>query len=170
MDGRPEPAGDTPALALIAAVASNGVIGVANGMPWRLPEDSKRFRALTTGHAVIMGRRTWESLGRALPDRQNIVVTRRSDLIATGAQVVRSLGDALRAVTLPLPAYCIGGAELYAQALPLAQRLELTLLDRAFDGDTRFPDFDRTLWRETRRDTRRAPEGYQFSFVTLDRK
>ena len=170
MDGRPEPAGATPALALIAAVASNGVIGVGNGMPWRLPEDSKRFRALTTGHAVIMGRRTWESLGRALPDRQNIVVTRRSDLIATGAQVVRSLGDALRAVTLPLPAYCIGGAELYAQALPLAQRLELTLLDRAFDGDTRFPDFDRILWRETRRDTRRAPEGYRFSFVTLDRK
>jgi len=170
MDGRPESAGATPALALIAAVASNGVIGVANGMPWRLSEDSKRFRALTTGHAVIMGRKTWESLGRPLPDRQNIVVTRRRDLVLTGAQIAGSLADALAAVTLPLPAYCIGGAELYAQALALAQRLELTLLERAYDGDTRFPDFDRTLWRETRRDTRRAPEGYDYSFVTLDRK
>lgn len=170
MDGRPEPAGATPALVLIAAVAGNGVIGVANRMPWRLSDDAKRFRALTTGHAVIMGRKTWESLGRPLPDRQNIVVTRRRDLILTGAQMTGSLAEALAAVTLPLPAYCIGGAELYAQALPLAQRMELTLLDCAFDGDTRFPDFDRTLWRETQRESRRAPEGYTYSFVTLDRK
>jgi len=169
MDGRPDPAGAIPALALIAAVAKNGVIGAGNAMPWRLPDDSKRFRALTTGHAVIMGRRTWESLGRPLPDRQNIVVTRQPEFAPEGARAVHSLTEALTAVTLPAPAYCIGGAELYALALPLAGRLELTLLGRAFDGDTRFPDFDRALWRESARESRHAPEGYDYAFVTLER-
>jgi dihydrofolate reductase len=169
MDGRPEPAGAPPALAVIAAVARNGVIGAANAMPWRLPEDSRRFRALTSGHAVIMGRKTWESLGRPLPDRQNIVVTRQPDFSPPGAQAVRSLGEALAAVTRPAPAYCIGGAEIYALALPLAGRLELTLLDREFAGDTRFPDFDRALWRESGRESRHAPDGYDYAFVTFER-
>ena len=169
MDGRPEAAAAPPALVIIAAVAKNGVIGAANAMPWRLPEDSKRFRALTTGHAVIMGRRTWESLGRPLPDRQNIVVTRNRDYAPAGASVAASLDEALAAVKLPAPAFCIGGAELYALALPRAARLELTLLDHAFAGDTRLPEFDRAVWRETGRDTRRAPEGYDYAFVTFER-
>ena len=100
------------ALALIAAVAANGVIGRDGKLPWRLPEDLRRFRELTTGHSIIMGRRTWDSLGRALPGRQNIVVTRQPAFGADGALVARSLAEALGAVTLPAPAFCFGGGEL----------------------------------------------------------
>ena len=95
------------ALALIAAVARNGVIGGGNALPWRLPADLRRFRELTTGHAVIMGRRTWESVGRALPGRQNIVVTRQPGYVAAGALVKASLDDALQAATMPPPAFCV---------------------------------------------------------------
>ena len=104
-------------LALIAAVAANGVIGDRNALPWRLPADLRHFRALTTGHAVIMGRRTWESLPGALPGRQNIVVTRDRDYAAAGAEIAATLDAALALVRLPPPAFCIGGALLYAAAL-----------------------------------------------------
>jgi dihydrofolate reductase len=158
------------ALALIAAVAKNGVIGSGNALPWRLPADMKRFRELTTGHAVVMGRKTWESIGRPLPERQNIVVTRQRDYAADGAIVVTGLDEALRTVTLPAPAFCIGGAELYAVALPCATTFYCTEIDREFDGDTRFPDFDRSLWRETAREEHRAPEGFNYAFVTCERR
>ncbi len=158
------------ALALIAAVAKNGVIGEGNALPWRLAEDLKHFRELTTGHAVIMGRKTWQSIGRALPQRQNIVVTRQKDFQADGAVVAHSLGEALRAVTLPPPAFCIGGGELYAQALPHATVLHLTQLDRDFAGETRFPDFDREQFRETARVEHFAPEGFGYAFVTYLRR
>ena len=158
------------ALALIAAVARNGVIGGGNTLPWRLPADLKRFRALTTGHTVIMGRRTWESIGRALPGRQNIVVTRRPDYAAEGALVASSLDAALQAATLPAPAFCIGGGELYALALPQAATLHLTEIDRDFDGDTRFPEFDRATWREAAREAHHAPEGFGYAFVTYERR
>ena len=158
------------ALALIAAVARNGVIGSGNALPWQLSADLKRFRALTLGHAVIMGRKTWQSIGHPLHGRQNIVVTRQADFVARGALVVRSLDEAMRAVTLPAPAFCIGGGELYALALPQATTLHCTEIDRDFDGETRFPDFDRTLWRETARDVQRAPEGFSYAFVTYQRR
>jgi dihydrofolate reductase len=158
------------ALALIAAVARNGVIGGGNTLPWRLPADLKRFRALTTGHAVIMGRRTWESIGRALPDRQNIVVTRQPGYAAQSALVKSSLDEALRAAALPAPVFCIGGGELYALALPRAATLHLTEIDRDFDGDTRFPDFDRAAWREAARDEHHSPEGFAYAFVTYERR
>jgi dihydrofolate reductase len=158
------------ALALIAAVARNGVIGSGNALPWRLPADLQRFRMLTTGHTVIMGRRTWESIGRALPDRQNIVVTRQPGYAAAGARVKASLDDALQAATLPAPVFCIGGGELYALALPRAATLHLTEIDREFEGDTRFPYFDRAAWREAARDEHRAPEGFGYAFVTYERR
>jgi dihydrofolate reductase len=158
------------ALALIAAVARNGVIGGENALPWRLPADMRRFRALTTGHTVIMGRKTWESIGRALPDRQNIVVTRQPGYAADGALVKASLDVALRVATLPAPAFCIGGGELYALALPRAATLHLTEIDRDFEGDTRFPEFDRAAWREAARDEYRAPEGFGYAFVTYERR
>jgi dihydrofolate reductase len=158
------------ALALIAAVARNGVIGGGNALPWHLPADLKHFRALTTGHAVIMGRRTWESIGRALPGRQNIVVTRQPGYAADGAVVQSTLDDALRAATLPEPVFCIGGGELYALALPRAATLHLTEIDRDFDGDTRFPEFDRAAWREAAREEHRAPEGFNYAFVTYERR
>ena len=157
------------ALALIVAVARNGVIGAANALPWRLPDDLKRFRALTTGHAVIMGRKTWESLPRPLPERQNIVVTRQSGYAAPGAETAVSLDDAMARVRMPAPAFCIGGGELYAAALRQADVVYITQIERDFDGDTRFPAFDRSRWRETARETRRAAEGFEYAFVTYVR-
>src|SRR5678815_5757123 len=112
--------GGSGAVALIAAVARNGVIGADNALPWKLPADLARFRALTIGHTVIMGRKTWQSLGRPLKDRQNVVVTRDRSFAAEGADVAASLGEALAMSTLPAPAFCIGGGELYADALPVA--------------------------------------------------
>jgi dihydrofolate reductase len=140
-----------PEVAIIVAIADNGVIGIANRLPWHVPEDLRRFRALTTGHAVLMGRRTWESLPRALPQRQNIVVTRRPDYRAAGAEVATSLDAALQLVRLPPPVFCIGGAELYAAALPRADEMYITEIAGSFAGDTRFPDYDRLDWVETSR-------------------
>jgi dihydrofolate reductase len=156
---------------LIAAVAANGVIGADNRLPWRLPEDLKRFRALTTGHAVIMGRKTWESLPHALPQRQNIVVTRQSDYLAEGAEIAHSFAEALALVRLPGAVFCIGGGEIYRAALPFATTLYLTEIARDFEGDARFPPIDRTEWRETERDDRPAaePSGFAHSYVTYER-
>jgi dihydrofolate reductase len=158
------------ALALIAAVAKNGVIGSGNALPWHLPADLQRFRALTRGHSVVMGRKTWESIGRPLGHRQNIVVTGQPDYAADGAIVKSSLDEALRAATLPAPVFCIGGGELYALALPRATTLYCTEIDRDFAGDTRFPDIDPSSWRETAREEHRAPEGFAYAFVTYERR
>jgi dihydrofolate reductase len=162
--------GESAGLAVIAAVARNGVIGADNALPWRLPADLARFRALTMGHAVLMGRRTWESLERPLPGRQNVVVTRRSGFAAAGADIAGSLDDALARVRMPAPAFCIGGAQLYEQALPRADVLHLTEIDRDFAGDTRFPEWDRAAWREVAREAAMAPEGFAYAFVTYRRR
>ncbi len=161
----------TPAVALIAAVASNGVIGADNRLPWRLADDMKRFRALTLGHAVIMGRKTWESLPRALPQRQNIVVTRQRDYAAAGANVAGSFDEALALVRLPEPAFCIGGGELYRAALGHAVRLYLTEIDRDFAGDALFPPWRDGDWKEVARETRRSegPNGFDYAYVTYER-
>jgi dihydrofolate reductase len=161
-----------PRLALIAAVASNGVIGRSGALPWRLADDLRRFRALTTGHAVIMGRRTWDSLGRALPERQNIVVSRQRELKLDGAIVAGSLAEALDAVALPEPAFCIGGALLYAFALPLADTAYITEIARAFDGDAVFPPLDRGEWREVEREHHRADASgaFEYDYVTYRRR
>ena len=160
-----------PRLALIAAVARNGVIGVDNRLPWRLPDDLKRFRALTIGHTVIMGRRTFESIGSALPGRQNIVVTQRQDLHPPGCEIAASLSHAIALVTLPEPAFVIGGEALYRAAMPLADLLFLTEIDRDFAGDARFPDFARDAWRETTRELRRQdePGGFRYAFAAYER-
>jgi dihydrofolate reductase len=159
-------------LALIAAVAANGVIGDRNRLPWRLPDDLQRFRALTTGHAVIMGRKTWESLPRPLPDRQNIVVTRNARYAAPGAEVAATLDEALALVRLAPPAFCIGGGELYRAALARATSLHLTEIDRDFAGDATFPPFDRAAWLEVSRETRRGdgPDAFTYHFVTHERR
>ncbi|HSS71234.1 MAG TPA: dihydrofolate reductase [Casimicrobiaceae bacterium] len=161
----------TPRIALIAAVARNGVIGVENRLPWRLPDDMKRFRALTMGHSVIMGRRTFESLGAALPGRQNIVVTSRQDLRAAGCESAASLTEAIARATLPEPVFVIGGEALYRAALPHADLLFLTEIDRDFAGDTRFPEFERGTWRETARERKHQdePGGFDFAFAAYER-
>ena len=171
-------------LTLIAAVAKNGVIGSDNQLPWHLPEDLKHFKQLTTGHAVIMGRKTWESLPpkfRPLPNRLNIVVTRSAEYQAQGATVVHSLEAAQKlgaggaapntatGGTAPVM-FVIGGAELYAHALPLAQRLELTEIDADFAGDAHFPAVDRSQWRELRRASGQTDAGLRYAFVTYERR
>lgn len=159
-------------LTLIAAVARDRVIGRDNQLLWHLPEDMRRFKALTTGNAVIMGRKTWESLPqkfRPLPQRRNIVVTRDAAYAAPGADVVTSL-EAAVAAAFDLPAFVIGGAQIYALALPLADRLELTEIDAAFDGDAHFPAFDAAAWREVARESRRADAGFDYAFVTYARR
>lgn len=160
-----------PALALIAAVARNGVIGVDGKLPWRLPEDLRRFRALTTGHSIIMGRRTWQSIGRALVGRQNIVVTRDRAFAADGADVAHSLAEALDRVACPSPAFCIGGGELYRLALPVADTVHVTQIARDFEGDATFPPLDPREWRETGRETHMADSAHDFdyAFVTYAR-
>jgi dihydrofolate reductase len=159
-------------LALIAAVAQNGVIGRNGALPWRLPEDLRHFRALTTGHTVIMGRRTWESLPHALPGRQNIVVTRQADLVLDGASPATSLDEALAQVRCPPPAFCIGGSGLYRSALRFATMAFVTEIGRAFEGDATFPPLDAREWREVAREPRVAEgsDGFSYAFVTYERR
>jgi dihydrofolate reductase len=157
-----------PRVILVAAVAANGVIGARGGLPWRLPGDLRHFKALTLGHPVIMGRRTWEGLGRALPGRENIVVTRRPGFEAPGAHVAASLDAALALCAGEPAAFVIGGAQLYAAALPLADALELTEIHRDYDGDTRFPPFERADWREIERRPQ-SSDGLRFDFVRYER-
>ncbi len=164
----------TRGLTVIAAVAKNGVIGIANALPWRLPEDLQHFKALTTGHAVLMGRKTWESLPpkfRPLPGRHNIVVTRDRNYRADGASIAHSLGEAVAvAAAGDVTPFVIGGAELYRQALPLAGRLELTEIDADFVGDAHFPEFDRAAWHEVARTTGHAAAGFDYAFVSYERR
>ena len=155
-------------LFLIAAVARNGVIGVDNRLPWRLPEDLKRFKALTYGHAVIMGRRTWESLGKPLPGRRNLVVMAHAPAAQHRCEVFPDLAAALDACRGE-DAFVIGGARLYAAALPLAERLYLTEIQADFGGDTLFPAFDRAAWREVSRERHRAGAGFDYDFVVYER-
>ena len=157
---------------LIVALGRNAVIGKGNRIPWHISEDLKRFKALTMGHPVVMGRRTFESIGKALPGRDNIVVTRSRDFAAPGCRVVYSLADALAAAAGAAEVFVIGGAEIYALALPLASRLEFTEVDVAVQGDAYFPDFDRSAWLEVSREPGSAPspEGLRYDFVTYERR
>lgn len=162
----------TKELIVIAAVARNGAIGKDSRLPWRLPEDMARFKALTLGQAVIMGRKTWESLParfRPLPGRQNIVVTRQRDYRAEGAIVAHTLDEALAQVDRGRAACVIGGGEMYALALPRATRLELTEIDADFAADAFFPSFDRGQWREAARESHRAENGLAYAFVRYER-
>lgn len=161
-----------PALALIVAVAANGTIGANNALPWHLPEDLRHFRRLTTGHAIVMGRRTWESLGRPLPDRQNIVVTRTPGFAAPGAETAPSLEAALALNRMPEPVFCIGGAGLFRAALPRAERVHLTEIARDFEGDTFWEPLDPTQWREVARSVQRSsgPDEFDFAFVDYARR
>ena len=158
---------------LVAAVARGGVIGRDGTIPWRLPEDLKRFRELTTGHAVVMGRKTWESIPdrfRPLPGRRNVVVTRNPGWAAAGAESACSLEDALRLLEGEPEVFVIGGAEVYAAALPFADELALTEIDAAVEGDTFFPDWDRAAFAEVARDARVSEDGTPFAFATYARR
>ena len=155
----------------IVAMADNGVIGRDNGLPWRLPDDLKRFKSLTMGHAVLMGRRTWDSIGKALPGRRNLVLTRNRGWRAAGAEAVHSLDEArMRAGEAML--FVIGGAEIFSLTWPIVGRLELTEVHASPEGDVRLAGFDRRDWREVSRMEHAADERHSapFSFVTLLRE
>jgi len=156
-------------LYLVAALARNGVIGAQGKLPWHLPEDLRHFKKLTLGHAVIMGRRTWESIGRPLPGRENIVVTRRADYEADGASIASSLPAAVALCAGQPAAFVIGGAEIYAAALTLADGLVLTEIDRDYPGDTRFPAWDRSAWKATRREAHTSSDGVRFEFALYEK-
>ncbi len=146
-------------IVLIAAVARNGVIGRDNDLPWRLPEDLQFFRRTTMGHPVLMGRRNWDSLPakfRPLPGRHNLVLTRNPDWRAEGATVVHSLAQALDQLGDVPTLFIIGGGELYRLALPLADEIILTEIDRAVDGDVFFPHWDRSAFEVVSRETHAA--------------
>jgi dihydrofolate reductase len=165
----PSSASAVPRVYLIAAIAANGIIGARGGLPWRLPEDLRHFRNLTLGHPVIMGRRTWESLPAPLAGRDNIVITARAGYDAPGASVAASLEGALALCAGERLVFVIGGAALYAAALPLADGLVLTEIHRDYEGDVRFPSFDRAAWKETQRRRHTAPDGLRFDFVLYER-
>lgn len=158
-------------LTLIAAVARNRVIGRGNDLVWRNPQDMAHFKAATAGHTVIMGRKTWESLParfRPLPGRRNIVVTRQSGYATPGAEQATSLEAAL-ALATGYQAFVIGGGELYAAAMPLADRLLLTEVDWAPEGDTRFPEVLPSAWQRLSCEPFTDPAGPAFAFVTYQR-
>ena len=157
-------------LSVIVAVAKNGVIGQNNTLPWHLPEDLKRFRALTTGHHIVMGRKTYESLGRLLPGRTTVIVTRNHDYRVEGALMAYSLEAALALCNGDDEVFLIGGAELYQDGLKLANKLYLTEIDIEVTGDAFLPKFDLTVWQETAREAHTSAQGLAFSYITYTRK
>ncbi|GGE16546.1 dihydrofolate reductase [Polymorphobacter glacialis] len=163
-------------LVLVVARARNGVIGKDGAMPWHLPEDLRRFKRMTVGKPVIMGRKTFESIGKPLPGRQNIVLTRDAGWRADGVTVAANLAEAVAAAGLDPRARAdgimvIGGAQVYAEALPGATRIELTEVDADFEGDVVLPAFSESRWREVAREAHAASAGRPgFAFVTLVRR
>jgi dihydrofolate reductase len=157
---------------LVVARARNGVIGRDNRLPWRLPGDLAYFKRVTMGHPIIMGRRTWESIGKALPGRRNIVVSRNPEYRAEGAVVVGSLTEAWRAAGDAEEACVIGGTSLFAEALPQADRIHLTEVEADVPGDTFFPPFERGQWeeREVARQPRDERHEHPFRIVVLERR
>lgn len=164
-------------ISIIVAVTKNRMIGKDNDFPWHLSGDLKRFRHLTTGHAIIMGRNTYDHLiarlGKPLPNRTNIVVTRNPVFQAKGVLVAHSLEEALRlAKADQQEVFIIGGAQLYAAALPLADRIYLTEIDAVLEGDAFFPEIDMAMWHETKREAHMRDEknDYNYSFITLEKR
>jgi len=158
-----------PRIYLVAAVASNGIIGANGRLPWHFPEELQHFKEVTLGHPVIMGRRTWESLKGPLKGRSNIVVTRTPGYRAAGASTASSLKAALALCSGAPKAMVIGGSQLFEESLPIAAGLELTEIHRDYSGDTSFPPFDRSAWREKKREARTAADGTRFDYVLYER-
>lgn len=162
----------SPRVSLIVAMAQNGVIGRGNALPWHLPEDLKRFKATTMGKPMLMGRKTFESIGRALPGRLNLVLTRDRGWSAPGVSVVHSVEEALARAGQAEELMVIGGAEIYRLVMPFARRIYLTHVQADVPGDTFFPAFDPTQWVDVQWDAHPADErnSYPVTFVTLERR
>lgn len=157
-------------LSIIVAVAHDGVIGANNTLPWHLPEDLKRFKALTMGHHIIMGRKTYDSLGRLLPGRTTVIVTRNENYKVEGALVANSLDAAIALCENDDEVFLIGGAELYQAGLKLAHKLYITEIELDVAGDAFFPKLASTEWQETEREAHTSEKGLNFSYATYIRK
>jgi dihydrofolate reductase len=160
-----------PRISVIAALAKNRVIGIENRLPWRLPEDLAHFKTLTLNHPILMGRKTFESLGRPLPGRTNVVITRNPGYCKDGCLVAASIPAAIALCQDADEVFFIGGADLYAQAIPLADRLYLTEVDIEAEGDAWFPDYDKSAFREISREPHTGVKGdaLGFDFVVYER-
>lgn len=161
-----------PEIAIVVAMASNRTIGINNTLPWRISEDLKRFKALTMGHHLIMGRKTFDSIGNPLPGRTTVVVTRDRRLRIDGCTVVHSLPEAIASCARDTQIFVVGGADIYAQALPLADTLCITEIQQDVIGDAHFPEFNRDEWQEVSREThhQETPQPLEYHFVTYRRK
>jgi len=159
-------------ISIIAAMGRNRAIGKEGGLPWRLPADMKFFKNTTMGHHIVMGRRTWDELGKALPGRTSIVISRDPDFSPPDAIVARSLEEALEKAAGEEEVFITGGAVIYALALPVADRMYLTLIDESFEADTFFPEFDEAEWEEVAREAHEPDEKnrWRFSFTTWEKK
>ena len=157
-----------PTISLLVAVAKNGVIGSKGKLPWRLPADLKRFKELTMGHHIVMGRKTYDSIGRLLPGRKTVIVTRQDDYQAPGAIVVHSIADAIGVCKDDDEAFVIGGAEIFRETVPLADRIYLTEIHANFEGDVFFPDWKKKEWKEIKRCNERQGD-LEYDFVTYER-
>lgn len=155
-------------ISVIVAVAQNGVIGGGNTLLWYISEDLRRFKSITMGHPVIMGRRTFESVGRPLPGRTNVVVSRRENYTPEGVTVVRSLEEAFALFPQEEEIFVTGGGQIYAQAMPLADKLYLTTVEKDYDGDTRFPDWNRDEWRQVSCERHDCGKNYPYPFEFTD--
>lgn len=158
-------------ITIIAAIAENNALGKDNQLIWHLPADLKRFKQVTLGHHIIMGRKTFESLGKPLPNRTTIIITRNKDYKQEGCVVVHSLSEAISAAKEDENPYILGGAEIYKQAMEIADKLDLTFVQEEFEADAFFPEIDTTVWKETERHNFTADEKnkYNYSFVTYIR-
>ena len=158
-------------ITIIAAIANNHALGMDNKLIWYLPEDLKRFKRVTTGHHVIMGRKTYESLGKPLPNRVTIIITRNKNYTASNCIVVNSLKEALKKANDDENPYILGGAEIYKLAMPIADKLDLTIVHHEFEADAFFPKIDTSIWKEISREDFKADKlnKYDYSFVTYER-
>ena len=159
-------------LSIIVAMAKNRTIGVNNTLPWHIPQDLKHFKALTMGHHMIMGRKTFESIGKPLPGRTTVVVTRNRELKIDGCIMSRSLQEAITACENDEEIFIVGGAEIFEQALPLTDTMYVTEIQQEVEGDVHFPVFDKKLWREVSREhhSQEIPQPLEYHFVTYQRK
>jgi len=160
-----------PEIAIIVAMAQNRTIGIDNALPWRIPEDLRHFKALTMGHHMIMGRKTYDSIGKPLPGRTTVVVSRDRSLEIEGCIVAHSLQEALAACANDDEIFVVGGADIYAQALPLADTLYITEVQQEIAGDAWFPELDRSGWQEMSRERHRqeTPQPLEYHFATYRR-
>jgi len=157
-------------LSIIVAIAENGVIGKGNNLLWHISEDLKRFKKLTSGHSIIMGRKTFESIGKPLPNRRNIVISRNTSIHAEGCEIANSIENALKLTQNEDEVFVIGGGQIYKQALPLANKLYLTRVHADYDGDTFFPSVDTATWKLVSEEKGNPTTGPGYTFQNFVRK